>query len=106
MFTYSPDRKGEHPAQHLQKFHGTLQADAYAGFNQLYENARIRQACCWAHVRRHFYDLEQAHSSPVAREALQRIGALYRVIGPLTRLSKPTTIHGCECYGTAATRKP
>jgi hypothetical protein len=69
-FAYSPDRKGEQPA---------LQADAYAGFNQLYEDGRIQQAACWAHVRRHFYDLEQAHASPVAREALQRIGALYGV---------------------------
>ena len=61
------------------KFRGTLQADAYAGFNQLYENGRIEQAACWAHVRRKFYDLEQAHASPVAREALQRIGALYGI---------------------------
>jgi transposase len=30
-------------------------------------------------VRRHFYDLEQAHASSVAREALARIGALYGV---------------------------
>jgi transposase len=78
-FAYSPDRKGEHPAQHLEKFRGMLQADAYAGFNQLYENNRIEPVACWAHVRRHFYDLEQAHSSPVAREALERIGALYRM---------------------------
>lgn len=78
-FAYSPDRKGEHPARHLEKFRGALQADAYAGFNQLYENGRIEQAACWAHVRRHFYDLEQAHSSPVARETLQRIGALYGI---------------------------
>ena len=78
-FAYSPDRKGEHPEQHLKKFHGTLQADAYAGFNQLYQDGRIEPAACWAHVRRHFYDLEQAYSSPVAREALQRIGALYGI---------------------------
>ncbi len=78
-FAYSPDRKGEHPAQHLETFRGTLQADAYAGFNQLYESGRIAQAACWAHVRRKFYDLEQAHASPVAREALQRIGALYGI---------------------------
>jgi transposase len=82
-FAYSPDRKGEHPAQHLEKFRGALQADAYAGFNQLYENGRIEHVACWAHVRRHFYDLEQAHSSPVAREALQRIGALYGVEEPI-----------------------
>jgi len=78
-FAYSPDRKGEHPERHLEKFRGTLQADAYAGFNQLYENGRIQQAACWAHVRRKFYDLEQAHASPVAREALERIGALYGI---------------------------
>ena len=30
-------------------------------------------------MRRHFYDLEQAHASPTAREALQRIGALYGI---------------------------
>jgi hypothetical protein len=78
-FAYSPDRKGEHPERHLEKFRGTLQADAYAGFNQLYENGRIAQAACWAHVRRKFYDLEQAHASPVAREALVRIGALYGI---------------------------
>jgi len=78
-FAYSPDRKGEHPERHLEKFRGTLQADAYAGFNQLYDDGRVVQAACWAHVRRHFYDLEQAHSSPVAGEALQRIGALYGI---------------------------
>jgi len=82
-FAYSPDRKGEHPAQYLEKFRGTLQADAYTGFNQLYENNRIEHVACWAHVRRHFYDLEQAHSSPVAREALQRIGALYGIEEPI-----------------------
>jgi transposase len=78
-FAYTPDRKGEHPQAHLSKFQGTLQADAYAGFNQLYENGRIQQAACWAHVRRKFYDLEQMHASPAAREALQRIGALYSI---------------------------
>jgi len=78
-FAYSPDRKGEHPERHLQKFSGVLQADAYAGFNHLYHEGRIQQASCWAHVRRHFYDLEQAHASAVAREALVRIGVLYGI---------------------------
>lgn len=48
-FAYSPDRKGEHPVEHLREFRGTLQADAYAGFNQLYEDGRIQEAACWAH---------------------------------------------------------
>jgi transposase len=78
-FAYSPDRKGEHPERHLREFRGTLQADAYAGFNQLYENGRIQEAACWAHVRRKFFDLQQAHASPVASEALERIAALYGI---------------------------
>jgi transposase len=78
-FAYSPDRKGEHPERHLEKFQGTLQADAYAGFNQLYQDGGIQPAACWAHVRRKFYDLEQAHSSAIAREALERIAALYGI---------------------------
>jgi hypothetical protein len=78
-FAYSPDRKGEHPERHLREFRGTLQADAYAGFNQLYENGRIQEAACWAHVRRKFFDLQQAHASPVASEALERIAVLYAI---------------------------
>jgi transposase len=78
-FSYSPDRKGEHPQQHLRDFTGTLQADAYAGFNQLYENGRIREAACWAHVRRKFYELMEAHKSPIATEAVERIAALYTI---------------------------
>ena len=78
-FAYTPDRKGEHPQAHLSKFKGTLQADAYAGFEQIYEGGRIQEAACWAHVRRKFYDIQIAHKSLVAAEALQRIGALYGV---------------------------
>jgi transposase len=78
-FAYSPDRKGEHPAGHLKSFCGTLQADGYAGFNRLYEQGRIVEAACWAHVRRKFHDLYQAHRSPIAAEALERIGHLYGI---------------------------
>ncbi len=76
-FCYSPDRRGEHPKQHLGNFTGILQADGYAGFHHLYESGRIQEAACWAHVRRKFYDIEQAHASPLAAEALERMAALY-----------------------------
>jgi transposase len=78
-FAYSPDRKGEHPKAHLSAFTGTLQADAYAGFDQIYQAGRIQEAACWAHVRRKFYDLVAAHKSEVAQEALRRIGELYAI---------------------------
>src|SRR6266852_9482402 len=78
-FAYSPDRKGEHAQSHLSNFTGTLQADGYAGFGQIYAAGHIQEAACWAHVRRKFYDLEVAHKSPVASEALERIAALYAI---------------------------
>lgn len=76
-FAYSADRKSEHPANHLARFKGKLQADAFPGFNRLYESGSIREIACWAHVRRKFHDLYEAHQSPIAKEALDRIGALY-----------------------------
>jgi transposase len=78
FFRYSPDRKGERPRAHLANFTGVLQADAYAGFDRLY-GEKIKEAACWAHVRRKFYDIHVALSSPIALEALERIGRLYTV---------------------------
>src|SRR6266567_135385 len=78
-FAYSPDRKGEHPQRHLAKFVGILQADAFAGFNRLYQSGAIQEAPCMAHIRRNFFDLMKAHQSPIATEAVERIAALYRI---------------------------
>ena len=78
-FAYSPNRRGEHPQAHLKSFKGVLQADAYGGFDALYAGGAIQEAACWAHVRRKFFDLHKAHGSPVATEALKRIGALYGI---------------------------
>jgi hypothetical protein len=79
LFRYAPDRRGERPGEHLKAFTGILQADAYSGFNHLYDEGRIQEAACWAHARRAFYDIHQANNSPIAAEALKRIGELYAI---------------------------
>jgi len=84
VYRFSPDRKGEHPQRHLRSSGGILQADAYAGFNQLYEmradgSSQFREAACWAHLRRDFHDVWEATRSDIAREALDRIGKLYDI---------------------------
>ena len=79
LFFYSPDRKGEHPQAHLTDFRGVIHADGYAGFNELFAGGRIVEAACWAHVRRKFFDVHAATASPIAKEALDRIGQLYAV---------------------------
>jgi len=79
VYFYSQDRKAERPVAHLDRFRGVLQVDGYAGFERLTERGDIVLAACWAHTRRKFYDVHQATGSPIAAEALQRIGALYTV---------------------------
>jgi transposase len=84
LFFYSPDRKGEHPRVHLKDFRGVIHADGYAGFNELFAGGRITEAACWAHVRRKFFDVHAATASPIAKEALDRIGQLYRIEETIT----------------------
>jgi len=90
-YFFSVDRKGEHPQKHLADFAGILQADAYSGFRALYQPddkgvIRVREAACWAHLRRDFHDVWKATDSEIAREALGRIGALYDVERQINRL--------------------
>ncbi|HLY45480.1 MAG TPA: IS66 family transposase [Stellaceae bacterium] len=97
MFYYSRDRGGEHPARHLAGYAGILQADAYGGYNKLYEAARkpgpIVEAGCWVHARRPFFVLADVAAnarrkaqgktasvlSPLAVEAVRRIDALFAI---------------------------
>ncbi|MFC2255080.1 IS66 family transposase [Labrys portucalensis] len=81
---YSPDRKAERPRGHLNTYTGFLQADAYAGFEELYYAkrtypGRIMEVACWAHCRRKIFDAWEATAPPVAKEALDRIAQLYAV---------------------------
>lgn len=78
-FAYTPDRRGEHPQRHLAQFTGVLQADAFAGYADLYRNGGIREAACMAHARRKIHDLHAVRPNAVTEEALRRIGALYRI---------------------------
>src|SRR6266404_4308969 len=87
LFFYSPDRKGEHPRVHLKDFRGVIHVDGYAGFNELFAGNRIAEAGCWAHVRRKFFDVHAAIASPIAKEALYRVGQLYRVEETITGVS-------------------
>jgi transposase len=83
IFHYSPDRGGKHPRLHLKNYVGILQADAYAGFNDLYHLARkpgpIIEAACWAHGRRKLFVLADVAKAPLAIEAVRKIDAIFDV---------------------------
>ena len=84
MFRYSRDRTAEHPKRHLAAYGGILQADAYAGFNDLYAPGRkpspITEAACWAHGRRKLFKLAEVARAPLAAEAVRRIDAIRGVV--------------------------
>lgn len=66
----------------MAAFSGFLQADGYAGFEALYGAKRtapgpITEVACWAHCRRGFFDEWEHRKSAVAKEALDRIAAIY-----------------------------
>src|SRR6185436_17876556 len=97
MFYYSRDRAGEHAQAHLADYTGIFQADAFGGYNKLYEADRkpgqIVEAACWVHARRPFFQMADlaatarrraqgktlAVISPLALEAVRRIDALFEI---------------------------
>lgn len=89
VYKFAADWKQEHVHGHLRHATGILQADAYKGYAKLYEpradgSVQLREAACWAHLRRDFHDLWTSTKSPIAREALDRIGALYDIEAKIT----------------------
>ena len=83
FFEYSRTRHGEYPRAHLLGFAGIMQADAFAGFNELYDASRkpgpILEASCWAHARRKFFELAKLVKAPIALEAVRRIDELFEI---------------------------
>lgn len=100
IFLFAPDRKDERPASHLERFKGCSRSTGYTDFERLAPNGGVVLAACWAHTRRKFYEVAEATGSPIAAEALSRIGELYlveaRVHGqsPARRLAERRSFSG------------
>lgn len=77
VFDFTVDRKAEHIWNFLQDYKGYVHADAYSGYDKLFEKEEITECACWMHVRRKFYEAEDG---PVElRETiLKLIQNLYR----------------------------
>lgn len=95
-FAYSADRKGEHPQRHLAEYRGVLQADAYGGYDALYDTGRVTEAACLAHARRKIHDEHVRRPTEMTHEALRRIAELYAI---------EADIRGCPANERLAVRK-
>ncbi len=78
VFDYQPSRSGVHAQTFLGTWEGDLMVDDYSGYKALFRQG-IRELGCWAHARRKFFELHAANQSPMAAEALERIGKLYTI---------------------------
>ena len=78
LFDYAISRAGRHAAAFLGPWKGALMVDDYGGYKALFAQG-ITELACWAHARRKFVDVHKASASPVAHEAIERIGALYAI---------------------------
>ena len=103
LYYFSTDRRMEHPTRHLAGWTGILQADAYGGYNGVYDAARkpapVLSALCWSHARRKFFELADIKAtarkgkrvaeeiSPIALEAVKRIDAIFDVEREITGLT-------------------
>lgn len=76
LFDYQGGRSGQHVRDFLADWQGQLMVDDYGGYKALFKTGVIELGC-WAHARRKFFELHQANGSPIAAEALRRIGELY-----------------------------
>ena len=83
LYDYSPSRHGEYPRKVLADWSGVMQADAFSGYNALYENGRLPapvvEAPCWAHGRRDFFDFAKLTKAPIAVEIVRRIDELFAI---------------------------
>jgi len=78
VFDYCPSRAGKHAGAFLGDYSGALMVDDYVGYKALF-NENLIELGCWAHARRMFFDAHKASASPIAEDAIRRIGALYAI---------------------------
>jgi hypothetical protein len=93
VYDYTPNRSRDGPDAFLKEFRGFLQADAYSGYDHLYQDAErgVVEVACWAHARRKFYE---AQSSDVMRSTVML--AYIRLLYDVEREARQRELSGNE----------
>jgi transposase len=78
VFDFTLNRGRDGPKYFLKDYRQVLLADAYGGYNGVVAGNQITRAGCWSHARRKMVDAEKV-APEIAREAVELIGALFRV---------------------------
>jgi transposase len=86
IYEFATSRAGEHARQMLKGWRGTLLTDDYSGYKALFATGAVKEAGCWAHARRKFFEAHKLNKSEIAHEAVQRIARLYQIEAQLKGL--------------------
>jgi transposase len=78
VFDFTLNRGRDGPQYFLRDYQQVLLADGYGGYDGVVAGNQITRAGCWAHTRRKVIDAEKV-APEIAREAVELIGALFRV---------------------------
>jgi transposase len=78
VFDFTLNRGRDGPKYFLKDYGQVLLADAYGGYNGVVAGNQITRAGCWSHARRKVTDAEKV-APEIAREAVELIGALFRL---------------------------
>jgi transposase len=93
VYDYTPNRSREGPDAFLKQFRGFLQADAYSGYDRLYQEPGrgVVEVACWAHARRKFFE---AQSSDLMRSMV--LLAYIRLLYDVEREAREGNLRGAQ----------
>ena len=89
FYDYQETRQAKHPKTILSGFKGTVQTDAYSGYDWLDEINDVKHLACMAHARRPFAELQKLskHKKGLAYDMLEMIAVLYKIESDIKNLS-------------------
>jgi len=80
VYQYSKTRRKSVPENFFKQYKGYIQADAYAGYDCLFESNDRIEVGCMAHARRKFTDiLNSVPSSALTHQAIDYFAQLYQI---------------------------
>ena len=78
VYDFCVGRGAKYPAAFLAGWNGTLVCDDYKGYEPVFKLGERVEAGCLVHARRKFEELiKNGHASPVAEEAIRRLGWIF-----------------------------
>jgi transposase len=78
VYDFTESRKRDGPKNFLAGFRGYLQADAFAGYDCIYDAGGVLEVACMAHARRKFFDCLNSNKE-AATQAIEMIKELYQI---------------------------